>query len=104
MFAMPPDTAEIPQPLHLPLSSFAATNPSAQAQTNRTMTFPEGTSVTFPVGNGEFNIGTVTAFEDGKYRIEVQVGEITELIEAEEADVKEFRIEMSRRDIFDYLK
>jgi hypothetical protein len=42
--------------------------------------------------------------QDGKYQIEVQVGEITELIEAEEADVKEFRIEMSRRDIFDYLK
>ncbi|KAJ0420598.1 hypothetical protein BJY00DRAFT_313015 [Aspergillus carlsbadensis] len=68
------------------------------------MTFPEGTSVTFPVENGQFNIGTVKTFEDGKYRIEVEVGEITELIEADEADVKEFKIEMSRRDIFDTLK
>ncbi|GIC90369.1 uncharacterized protein Aud_006803, partial [Aspergillus udagawae] len=50
---------------------------------------------------GESTIGTVKGFEDGKYRIEIEGGKI---VEVEKAGVKEFVIEMNRRDIFDYLK
>ncbi|KUL87447.1 hypothetical protein ZTR_04747 [Talaromyces verruculosus] len=65
------------------------------------MAFAEGTTVTFPTDCGEATIGTVKGFKDGKYQIEIEGGK---LVEVEEADVKEFVIEMNRRDIFDYLK
>ncbi|KAL3440948.1 hypothetical protein BJX65DRAFT_289534 [Aspergillus insuetus] len=68
------------------------------------MTFPEETTVTFPVGNGEVNIGTVRAYEDGQYKIEVQGDDTTEVILVDEADVKEFKIEMQNRGIFETLK
>ncbi|KAL3493497.1 hypothetical protein BJX62DRAFT_82099 [Aspergillus germanicus] len=68
------------------------------------MTFPAGTTVTFPVGNGEVNIGIVQAYEDGQYLIGVQGDDTTEDIQVDEADVKEFKIEIQNRGIFETLK
>ncbi|CEJ61696.1 hypothetical protein PMG11_10219 [Penicillium brasilianum] len=65
------------------------------------MPFTEGTSVTFPTKSGDFTIGTVKGFKDGKYQVEVEGAKI---LEVEEADVKEFSIPIQRRDIFDTLK
>ncbi|KAJ0416591.1 hypothetical protein BJY00DRAFT_316707 [Aspergillus carlsbadensis] len=65
------------------------------------MTFVEGTSVTFPTANGERNIGTVKGFENGKYKVEVDGGEV---VEVEEADIAEFKIEMMNRGIYETLK
>ncbi|KUL85957.1 hypothetical protein ZTR_06472 [Talaromyces verruculosus] len=51
------------------------------------MPFAEGTSVTFPIGNRESNVGVIKGYEkNGKYQVEV-----------EEANVKEFKIQMSNK-------
>ncbi|KAL4876112.1 hypothetical protein BJY04DRAFT_223336 [Aspergillus karnatakaensis] len=66
------------------------------------MPFAIGTSVTFPTGNGdEFTIGTVKSFENGKYEVEVEDGKI---VNVEEGDAKEFKIQMQNRGMFDIFK